>query len=125
MLKERAGGLTYALYASNDAAHAGGYISVGSTDTSVIAPTSLAVNQWSHVAVTFGGGTFKIYVNGTQAATLNKTGTMATSTNPLRIGGNTIWSEYFAGLIDEVRIYNRVLSAAEIQTDMNTPVVGN
>ena len=36
------------------------------------------------------------------------------------IGGNTVWGEYFAGLIDEVRIYNRALSAAEIQTDMNT-----
>ena len=38
------------------------------------------------------------------------------------IGGNTMWGEYFAGLIDEVRIYNRALSAAEIQNDMNTPV---
>ena len=44
------------------------------------------------------------------------------STQPLRIGGNQVWGEYFAGLIDEVRIYNRALSAAEIQTDMNTPV---
>ena len=32
---------------------------------------------------------------------------MATSTNPLRIGGNAVWGEYFNGLIDEVRIYNR------------------
>jgi hypothetical protein len=29
---------------------------------------------------------------------------------------------YFNGLIDEVRIYNRALSAAEIQSDINTPV---
>jgi hypothetical protein len=41
----------------------------------------------------------------------------------LRIGGNAIWNnEFFAGLIDELRVYNRALSAAEIQTDMNTPV---
>ena len=38
------------------------------------------------------------------------------------IGGNTLWGEYFAGLIDEVRIYNRALSAAEIQSDMNAAV---
>src|SRR5207249_5834736 len=31
---------------------------------------------------------------------------------------------YFAGTIDEVRLYNRALSAAEIQSDMNTPVGG-
>ena len=30
---------------------------------------------------------------------------------------------YFNGIIDQVRIYNRALSAAEIQTDMNTPIV--
>jgi len=47
---------------------------------------------------------------------------MVTSTNPLRIGGNSIWGEFFAGLIDEVRVYNRVLTAAEIQADMNTPI---
>jgi len=40
----------------------------------------------------------------------------------LRFGGNSIWGEYFQGLIDEVRIYNRALSQSEIQSDMNTPV---
>ena len=33
----------------------------------------------------------------------------------MKIGGNSIWGEWFSGLIDEVRIYNRALSAAEIQ----------
>jgi hypothetical protein len=40
----------------------------------------------------------------------------------LQIGGDTIYGQYFAGLIDEVRIYNQALSVAEIQSDMNTPV---
>jgi len=44
------------------------------------------------------------------------------STGALRIGGNNVWGEYFQGLVDEVRIYNRALSPAEIQTDMNTPL---
>ena len=47
---------------------------------------------------------------------------MTVTTNPLRIGGTTALAQYFAGLIDEVRIYNRALSQAEIQTDMNTPI---
>ena len=51
-------------------------------------------------------------------------GAIKTSTGALRIGGDSIWGEYFSGLIDEVRIYNRALSAAEIQTDMNTAVGG-
>jgi hypothetical protein len=41
----------------------------------------------------------------------------------LRIGGTTALSaQYFTGLIDEVRIYNKALTQTEIQTDMNTPI---
>ena len=47
---------------------------------------------------------------------------MAVSTVPLRLGGNAIWGEWFAGAIDDVRIYDRALSAAEIQVDMAAPV---
>ena len=41
---------------------------------------------------------------------------------PLRFGGNSIWGEFFRGRIDDVRIYNRALSVAELQADMATPV---
>ena len=50
------------------------------------------------------------------------TGAIATSTNPLQIGGDSIYGQYFAGLIDEVRIYNIALTAAQIQTDQANPV---
>jgi Concanavalin A-like lectin/glucanases superfamily len=40
----------------------------------------------------------------------------------LRMGGNSLWGEYFQGRIDDVRIYNRALSAAEIQADSTTPI---
>src|SRR4029078_9509997 len=50
--------------------------------------------------------------------------TITTSTGVLRIGGNGIWPEWFAGLIDEVRIYNRALTAGEIQRDLQTAVGG-
>ena len=35
-----------------------------------------------------------------------------------------MWGEYFAGTIDEVRVYNRALSATEIQADMTVPAGG-
>ena len=55
--------------------------------------------------------------------TQNFSGNIITTNSPLRIGGNAIWNdEFFAGLIDDVRVYNRALSLAEIQTSMNTPV---
>ncbi len=65
----------------------------------------------------------RLYINGVQVSTFATTGNITVTTNPLRIGGSTaLGSQYFAGLIDEVRVYNRALTQAEIQTDMNTPV---
>jgi len=59
-------------------------------------------------------------VNGTQVATRSISGQITPTTGALRIGGNSIWSEWFQGAVDEVRIYNRALSQGEIQTDMTT-----
>ena len=38
------------------------------------------------------------------------------------IGGNNVSGEYFDGLIDNVRVYNRALVAEEIQMNMVTPI---
>jgi hypothetical protein len=40
----------------------------------------------------------------------------------LQFGGDSIYGQYFAGLIDEVRIYNTALTAAQIQTDETTAI---
>ena len=85
-------------------------------------PTALAVNTWSHVAVTWDGSIMRLYINGVEAASKSRTGTLQSTTTPLRIGNNSPYGEFFVGLIDEVRIYNRALSSAEIQADMNTPI---
>jgi hypothetical protein len=58
-----------------------------------------------------------------QVSSVPATGLIQTTTTPLRIGGNTYSTEFFRGLIDELRIYNRALSGAEILSDMNTPIV--
>ena len=79
---------------------------------------ALPLNTWTHLAATYSSGALRIYVNGVLVSTQAGTGSIASSTLPLRIGGNTIWGEYFAGRIDEVKIYNRVLSVTEIAADM-------
>ena len=83
---------------------------------------SLTANVWTHMAATYDGSTVRLFINGVQVASAAFSGSITSSTNPLRIGGNSIWGEYFQGMIDEVRIYNRALSQPEIQTDMNTPI---
>jgi hypothetical protein len=82
----------------------------------------LPLNTWSHLAATYDGTALRLFVNGTQAGTGTYAGSLATSTGELWIGGNRVWNEWFAGSLDEVRVYNRPLTAAQIQADMAAPV---
>jgi len=121
VVKERPGDLAYGLYANVAGNHPEAQVATGGQR--VLEGTSaIPANTWTHIAATYDGSNLRIYVNGTQVSSLAATGTITTSTSPLRIGGNAIWSEWFSGLIDEVRIYNRALTAAQIQQDMATPI---
>ena len=122
MLKERPGGLSYALYANTSAGRPSADINIGS-DQSAAGTAGLAVNAWTHVAATYDGATLRLYVNGTLVRSVAAAGSLVAATGSLRFGGNSIWSEWFKGYIDEVRIYNRPLSATEIVNDMNKPLV--
>ena len=85
--------------------------------------SALPANTWSFLTETYDGSTLRLYVNGAQVASTAHTGAIATSTNPLQIGGDSLYGQNFAGLIDNVRIYNVALSAAQIQADQTTSVV--
>jgi hypothetical protein len=79
--------------------------------------SSLSNDVWYHIVVTYDGSTKKIYINGRLDNSASVSGYLRSSTSPLGIGafidgGNL--SRYFKGIIDEVRIYNRALTAAEI-----------
>ena len=119
--KERpGGGFPYGLEANGGVP--GTYATTGGTFARADGTTSLGLNTWRFVAATYDGATLRLYVDGTQVASKAATGSIATSTSPLRIGGDAVWGEYFQGLIDNVRVYSRAVSATELQTDMNTPV---
>jgi len=55
-----------------------------------------------------------------QVASRSQSGAIRSASGVLGIGGDAFWGQYFSGLIDEIRIYNRALSPAEVQSDMNT-----
>src|SRR5262249_9509636 len=86
----------------------------------ILGTSGLGINTWTHLAFTYDGAVERLYVNGVQVSSRAQTGAIQTSTGVLHIGGDDLWGEYFQGLIDEIRIYNRALSAAEVQSDMNT-----
>ncbi len=82
--------------------------------------TVLQPNTWYHVAVTYDGSMFILYVNGHVDAQMAASGSIVTSAEPLRIGGVAAsgYPAYnFSGIIDEAAIYNRALSQAEIRED--------
>ena len=112
----------YLMGTSNNGGAVAGGGTFGGANANVYAPAALPTNTWSHIAVTYDGATLRLYVNGTLVSSQARTGAISTSTNPLQIGGDSIYGQFFQGAIDEVRIYNRALTQAEIQADMNTPL---
>lgn len=116
----------YSLYASDDTNQPPvSYAAIGGDEPSARGNSLLPLNTWSHLVATYDGQRMRLYVNGTQVSSTAVSGAIGTSNSPLRIGGNAVYAdEYFRGLIDEVRIYNRSLSAAEIHYNMSTPIGG-
>jgi hypothetical protein len=121
VLKETSGGLAYALYAANNGSRPAAYVHTPA-DVGINGSAAVPLNTWTHLAMTYDGATLQMFVNGVLVKSGAAPGAAATSSSPLQIGGNSVWGEYFKGLIDEVRIYNRVLTGGEIQTDMGTPI---
>lgn len=80
-------------------------------------PTDVQTGTWYHVVGTWdGAGVRKLYVDGALSASDTGLASMTSEyNNEARIGYNhSITSEYFNGMIDEVRIYNRELAGEEI-----------
>jgi hypothetical protein len=120
VLKETAKGGAWGLYAFVDGSGPGSVIEVG-RDYVANAGPNLALHTWTHLATTYDGATLRLYRDGALVAQRSVSGSMATSSGPLKIGGNAIWNEPFEGRIDDVRVYNRPLSASELATEMKVP----
>jgi hypothetical protein len=120
LIKETPDGLAYAIYANDNVPKPAAYARIAGEGASrgSTGVTQLPVNTWTHLAATYDGATLRVFVNGVQAGAAAMAGTLVKSADALSIGGSLVWGEYFEGLIDEVRIYNRALTAAEIRTDM-------
>jgi hypothetical protein len=92
----------------------------GWTATPSVALTSADLNVWKHVALTYDGTTLRFYIGGSLVGTA--AGAHGSNNTALRFGRWSSNSEFWNGLIDEVRIYGRALSQPEVQVNLNTPV---
>jgi hypothetical protein len=121
--------MSWALYASDFGAPPSVY-AMTSADSQewihALGTSNIPLNTWTHIAGTYDGSNLRLYVNGVLVKTTAHSGPMFGSMGPLRIGGSSvvtsIGKQFFKGLIDEIRVYNRALSQTEIQTDRTTPL---
>jgi hypothetical protein len=87
----------------------------------VAASDPLAPEVWSHVALTFDGAVERLYVDGVLVDSGPAEAPLETD-GEIEIGGSTETGDFLFGRLDELRIYDRVLGAAEVDADMATPI---
>ena len=99
-----------------------GRVYVTTSQSTVISTYAPPLNAWTHLAVVADSTSTRLYVNGVLQQTLG-TITLGTAANAaVNVGLTGDNDDAFLGAIDDLRVYRRALSVAEIQADMNTPV---
>ncbi|MDO8474223.1 MAG: LamG domain-containing protein [bacterium] len=76
--------------------------------------SAVSTGAWNHLVMTGDGVTMKMYINGVQISQTKSCGSVASNTSILAIGARYSATQFFTGSIDDVRIYNRALSATEV-----------
>ena len=105
----------------------GGFETTGGTNRYITLANNYLDGQWHHGVVTFDNtnNIVRLFVDCVQISTLSTTSNPDnTGTQPLRIGGNaqSLTEDFFIGQLDEVCIWNRALTNAEITSLMNNGV---
>ena len=88
---------------------------------------SIPLNAWTHVAMTFdsSNGQYALYVNGKSVASTTNTGALFNSSHNVQIGREDSYiGRLFDGLIDEVEVYSRALSATDLLAIYNAGAAG-
>ncbi len=90
-------------------------MSDGITGSTLFSPEALPLNSWHYVSGTYDGSLQKLYIDGVKVAEASLSINVLSS--PINIGKDSEFNyQYIDGLIDDIRIYNRALSNAEIQS---------
>ncbi|MBA3846514.1 MAG: LamG domain-containing protein, partial [Planctomycetes bacterium] len=103
------------------------YASANGSDAQVTWGTVAAINTWYHLVMTYDGANVTLIINNGTPLTTAKTGLTGGFPKRYRIGAyhdgppdddltGTLYSRWWDGRIDDVRVYARVLTATEITT---------
>src|SRR5207249_9202817 len=104
----------------------GGLIKSGGTELVIGGSYVPPLNQWTHLALTYDGTSMKLYINGVLNDSAPKSGNIDGDNVEFAIGGRADPNDhlFFTGKIDEVEVFDRALSQAEIQAIYNAGSAG-
>jgi hypothetical protein len=80
---------------------------------------AIPVGRWRHVAATYDGTRLRVYIDGTASGSKLVSGRTCVSGEPLAVGAKNnpskgLLEAFWDGRLDDVRIYNRALTGAEV-----------
>ena len=96
---------------------------IGGTNGRICGGT-LSPNSWRHIAGTYDGARFILYLDGVAVANVARSGALATSTRPLTLGNVSALDRAFDGDLDEVRIWSVARTATQIQSARSSELAG-
>ncbi|HEY7109056.1 MAG TPA: LamG-like jellyroll fold domain-containing protein, partial [Nitrososphaeraceae archaeon] len=113
--------MNYAIWMTSGEQLRAGFETGSGTDNFVTSTARYNDGLFHYATLTYDGAALRLYVDGAQVATTSTTSSPETSnTLPVRVGGNAQTADrFFTGNIDEVRIWNRALSAQEVLDTFN------
>jgi hypothetical protein len=77
---------------------------------------ALPAGRWVHIAGTFNGTTMRIYMDGEECGSMERPGAVKPNDFHLCLGNyEEKHAAFFTGLLDEVKLYSRALSADEVR----------
>lgn len=101
-------------------------ITTGGTQRTATAGSAIPSSSWSHIVGTYDGSNARLYVNGVQAGISAGTGAIATNAFAWTVGRDAnASSNYFNGVIDEVKVLSRALTLSEVDAEYDAGVAGN
>ena len=89
-------------------------LDIGIGSTTVNNAVTLTRSSWYHVALVWDAGAYTLYVNGTSVKTGSFGSLVSLSAADIGNKGESTYNQSFHGLMDDVMIYDRALTAEEI-----------
>lgn len=108
--------LNYGIFMNSEEQIRGGFETSSGANNWVTPSNSFSDGKWHFAVVTFDGSIIRFYIDGVQISSKTTSASPDNSwSHPLRIGADSSTpSSYFAGNVDEVRVWNRALSGQEV-----------